>query len=197
MNHSPLQTGILNAAYDLFFEGKVQSVTLTSIASKANISIDSLQNIYPKLNDVTAALATRSITELRETNQALAQEKGIETLQSLISNDIKFFYRIEIDRLMLTDQSLIGHIDALRLFDEYFNLEMPKIYAIFFENNPHLLPSSGVDPVFYAHFISHSLRFFNLKTLESYEPSSEGRKKTTEHIIAGLFGRDEITLSNF
>lgn len=190
-------TRILDATYDLFFEGKVQDVTLEEISVKSGVPIEELLEIYPTLDAITKTLSERSIAELKAKGVLLAKQKGTKTLRELISNDIMFFYRIEVDRTLLTEQTMAGHVSALKNFDNYFNTEMPEIYTAFFENNQELLPSQDFDPKFFGHFISHSLKFFNYETLKAYESSSEGRKTMTEQIIGSLFGKGSIDLPKF
>lgn len=188
---------VLNAAEELFFEGKVSEVSVKSISEKANLTEEKVNAMFPTLNDITKALSERNIQELKNKGEILAQQKGIEALKNLISNDIKFFYRVEVDRTQLTKQTMDGHVSALQNFDRYFNTEMPHIYATFFANNRDLLPTGDIDAKYYGHFISHSLKFFNFKTLVNYESTSEGRKTATEQIIGSLFGRDKLELLKF
>lgn len=188
---------ILDTTYGLFFQDRVQDVTLEGISKASGIPVEEIIAIYPTLDDITKILAKRSITKLKKDGLELAKVKGIEALRQLVSNDIKFFYRVEIDRKLLTPQTMVGHESALKLFDDYFNIEMPEIYGKFLKNNPELLPSEDINIEFYAHFISHSLKFFNFATLETYESTSEGRKAVTELIIGSLFGLDFLELPKF
>lgn len=188
---------VLNAAEKLFFEGKVLDVSLKTISDQAQMSMDEVQALFPSLEDITKALSLRNISKLKEEGMILSKKKGMDALKELIVHDIKFFYRVEIDRELLTPQTKDGHIAALQNFDTYFNTEMPKIYTAFLENNKDLLPSQDIDVRYYAHFIAHSLQFFNFRTLVAYEPSSEGRKAATEQIIGSLFGKDTLDLPNF
>ncbi len=197
MNKAALSARILDITEDLFFEGNVMEVSLERIAKKAGVEISDVTAIYPSLEDVTKALSERNIALLHEKGMLLAKQKGIEPLRQLLSNDIRFFYRIEIDRVRLNEQTLIGHVAALKNFDDYFATKMPEVYTEFFRNNKDLLPSKDIDIVYYAHFISHSLKFFNFKTLVNYEPTCEGRKAATEQIIGSLFSQDELTLDTF
>lgn len=192
-----MNTRILDATFDLFFEGQVEAVTLETIAAKAQVTLDEVTLLYPTLRALTNALSLRSIGRLKDTGEKLATKKGIEILKELVANDLLFFYRVEIDRNVLTTEMMDDHDSALSNFDHYFNCEMPKIYATFFLNNKDLLPSEDIDIHFYAHFISHSLKFFNFKTLVAYEKSSEGRKAATEQIIGSLFGRKSLDLPEF
>ena len=188
---------ILDATFDMFFEGQVEDVSIEQISLKSGVPINELLDIYPSLDAITKTLSERSIAKLKAKGEMLAQQKGINALRELISSDLVFFYRIEVDRTLLTEQTIEGHVSALQNFDNYFNTEMPKIYAKFFAHNRDLLPSNDIDVQFYAHFISHSLKFFNFKTLVAYENSSEGRKTVTEQIIGSLFGRNSLDLPLF
>lgn len=188
---------ILDAAFDMFFEGQVENVSIEQISLKSGVPMDDLLAIYPSLDAITKTLSERSIAKLKAKGEILAQQKGINTLRELISNDLVFFYRLEVDRTLLTEQTMEGHVSALQNFDDYFNTEMPKIYANFFSHNKDLLPSGDIDVHFYAHFISHSLKFFNFKTLVAYEGRPEGRKSVTEQIIGSLFGRNSLNLPTF
>ncbi|MEN8697521.1 MAG: hypothetical protein ABF317_09485, partial [Bacteroidia bacterium] len=135
--------------------------------------------------------------KLKKEGLALAQNTGINVLRQLISNDLLFFYRVEVDRNQLTPETLEGHTSALENFDRYFNSEMPLVYATFFKNNKDLLPHFEIDIEFYAHFVSHSLKFFNFRTLQTFESTSEGRKLVTEQIIGSLFDRESMELNQF
>ena len=197
MNTSAIKSGILDATLNLFFEGKIQNISIEEISKKSGISTDEIISIYPSLNDITRTLAERSIATLKKEGLEFAKGKGLEALRQLISQDILFFYRVEVDRKLLTEQTMKGHESALKLFDNYFNTEMPEIYGEFLKNNPELLPSKDIDIKFYAHFISHSLKFFNYVTLETYETSSEGRKNATEQIVGSLFGLESLEIPKF
>tara|TARA_B110000037_G_C16976549_1_gene447280 strand:+ start:353 stop:946 length:594 start_codon:yes stop_codon:yes gene_type:complete len=197
LNTSAIKSVILDATYNLFFEGEIQNISIQEISKKSGISADEIISIYPSLDDVTRTLAERSIVTLKKEGLELAKGKGLEKLRQLISHDILFFYRVEVDRILLTEQTKEGHKSALRLFDDYFNTEMPEIYCEFLNNNPELLPSKYIDINFYAHFISHSLKFFNYVTLEHFETTSEGRKNATEQIVGSLFGLDYLEMPKF
>ena len=188
---------ILDATFNMFFEGQVENVSIEQISLKSGVPMDDLLAIYPSLDAITKTLSERSIAVLKAKGETLAQQKGINTLRELISNDLVFFYRLAVDRTLLTEQTMEGHVSALQNFDNYFDTEMPKIYAKFFTHNNDLLPSGDIDVQFYAHFISHSLKFFNFKTLVAYESSSKGRKAVTEQIIGSLFGRNSLDLPTF
>ncbi|MDB9882593.1 hypothetical protein N8368_02970 [Bacteroidia bacterium] len=190
-------TRILDATYDFFFEGKVVDIDIAAISRETEIPEDEIRKIFPTFHDITTALSKRSIVRLKAQGEELAKQKGLDVLRELLSNDIMFFYRIEVDRKMLTDETIGDHVNALKSFDNYFNIEMPKIYSVFLENNKELLPSSDIDVKFYAHFIAHSLKFFNFTTLGFYESTSEGRKNATEQIIGSLFGLDFLELPKF
>lgn len=196
-NRAAIESGILDATYNLFFEGEIQNISIQEISKKSGISADEIISIYPSLDDITRTLAERSIVTLKKEGLELAKGKGLEKLRQLISNDILFFYRVEIDRILLSEQTMEGHKSALRLFDNYFNTEMPEIYFEFLTNNPELMPSKNIATVFYAQFISHSLKFFNYLTLVNFETTSEGRKNATEQIIGSLFGLDYLELPKF
>ncbi|MFB1002906.1 MAG: hypothetical protein QMC70_02035 [Bacteroidia bacterium] len=188
---------ILDATFNMFFEGQVENVSIEQISLKSGVPMDDLLAIYPSLDAITKTLSERSIAVLKAKGETLAQQNGINTLRELISNDLVFFYRLAVDRTLLTEQTMEGHVSALQNFDNYFDTEMPKIYAKFFTHNKDLLPSGDIDVQFYAHFISHSLKFFNFKTLVAYESSSKGRKAVTEQIIGSLFGRNSLDLPTF
>jgi hypothetical protein len=197
MSNDQTATWILDATYALFFEGKVSDICITEIAKKAQLSEKEVTIIYPTLNDITKTLSERSIAKLKKEGLALAQNTGINVLRQLISNDLLFFYRVEVDRNQLTPETLEGHTSALGNFDRYFNSEMPLVYATFFKNNKDLLPHFEIDIKFYAYFVSHSLKFFNFRTLKTFESTSEGRKLVTEQIIGSLFDRESIELNQF
>lgn len=189
--------GILNACLELIQEDRVADLSFELVAQKAQIEIREVREAFPTLNEMTSTLASRSIKKLSEEANQLANQLGLNPLQKLLSNDIEFFYRIETDKKRLSEEALPNHLGALVQFKQYFSIEMPKVYERFFKNNPKILPIASISPAYFGHFISHSLQFFNFKTLEEYEPTSEGRKEITEQILASLFGRDNMELSKF
>ncbi len=82
---------ILDAAFDMFFEGQVENVSIEQISLKSGVPMDDLLAIYPSLDAITKTLSERSIAKLKATGEILAQQKGINTLRELISNDLVFF----------------------------------------------------------------------------------------------------------
>ena len=186
MNTSAINSGILDATYNLFFEGEIQNISIQEISKKSGISADEIISIYPSLDDITRTLAERSIVTLKKEGLELAKGKGLEKLRQLISHDILFFYRVEVERILLTEQTMEGHKSALRLFDNYFNTEMPEIYYEFLNNNQELLPSKYIDINFYAHFTIKNLLFQNHNLYNEFESNNQRKYLASAGYIIDL-----------
>lgn len=181
----------------LIIKGEAPGLTFEKISLASNISVSDIEQHYADVNTLTDELSTRSLIRHKKFADQLLEQNGIQGLRALISHDLQLFYGHEVNKTLLTPENTVNHNAAMRNFSKYFEREMPEIYARFFANNKDLLPSEEIDVKYYAHFISHSLKFFNFRTLATYETTSEGRKVATEQIIGSLFGLDFLELPRF
>jgi hypothetical protein len=185
---------ILQAALDLILNGQAPLLSFELIAEQAGIASEQVAELYQDADEISLALTKIALKKHKEHATELSSQKGINALQNLMSHDLNFFYPLEMDRKIVAQNQ---YTESFALFAAYAEQEMPVIYSNFFTINRNLLPSTETDISYYGHFLAHSLLFFNTSHLAGFVKKDEDRKIITEQIIASLFGREQITLTNF